>query len=70
MVFGIANLLKNSNDDYFDGGSRNMKQLIIRKCLLRGHILAPLEGLHAPELPGVNPGEGGHPKSIFIITEA
>ena len=26
-----------------------------RKCLLRGHILAPSEGLRALELPGVNP---------------
>ena len=29
-----------------------------RKCLLRGHIPAPPEGLRAPELPGVNPGGG------------
>ena len=33
-----------------------------RKCLLRGHILAPLEGLSAPELPGVNP-RGQHRES-------
>ena len=26
-----------------------------RKCSSRGHILAPLEGLHALELSGVNP---------------
>ena len=29
---------------------------ITRKSLLRGHILAPPEGLRAPGLPGVNPG--------------
>ena len=29
---------------------------ITRKCPLRGHILAPPEGLRTPELPGVNPG--------------
>ena len=28
---------------------------ITRKCLLRRHILAPPEGLCAPEVPGVNP---------------
>ena len=27
-----------------------------RICPLCGHILAPPEGLRAPELPGVNPG--------------
>ena len=27
-----------------------------RKFTLRGHILAPSEGLHAPEFPGVDPG--------------
>ena len=40
-----------------------------RKCPLRGHILAPPEGLRAPELPGVNPGgrpqeSGGDSKAI------
>ncbi len=30
--------------------------LVTRKCPLRGHILAPPEGLRAPEVPGVNPG--------------
>ena len=28
---------------------------LTRKCMLHGHILAPPEGLRAPELPGVNP---------------
>ena len=32
--------------------------LLSRKCPLHGHILAPPEGLRAPELPGVNPGGG------------
>ena len=40
-----------------------------RKCPLRGHILAPPEGLRAPGLPGVNPGgrlqgSGGDSKAI------
>ena len=30
--------------------------ILTRKCPLRGHILAPPEGLRALELPGVNPG--------------
>ncbi len=43
--------------------------LCTRKCPLRGHILAPPEGLRAPELPVVNPGgqpggSGGDPKVI------
>ena len=29
---------------------------VYRKCSLGGHILAPPEGLRAPELPRVNPG--------------
>ena len=33
-----------------------VKRLVFtRKCPLRRHILAPTEGLCAPELPGVNP---------------
>ncbi len=40
-----------------------------RKCPLRGHILAPPEGLRAPEVPGVNLGgrpqqSGGDSKAI------
>ena len=40
-----------------------------RICPLCGHILAPPEGLRAPELPGVNPGgrpqeSGGNSKVI------
>ena len=42
---------------------------ITRKYPLRGHILAPPEGLRAPEVPGVNPGgrpqeSGGDSKAI------
>ena len=42
---------------------------LTRKCPLRGHILSPPEGLHAPKLPGVNPGgrlreSGGDSKAI------
>ena len=33
---------------------------LTRKCPLRGHILAPPEGLRAPELPGINPGGQPH----------
>ena len=43
--------------------------VITRKCPLRRHILAPPEGLRAPEVPGVNPGgrpqeSGGDSKAI------
>ena len=46
-----------------------MPLFLTRKCLLRGHILAPLEGLRAPGVPGVNPGvrpqeSGGDSKAI------
>ena len=34
----------------------DLTYVLTRKCLLHGHILAPPEGLRAPELPGVNPG--------------
>ena len=39
------------------------------RVYLSGHILAPPEGLRAPELPGVNPGgraqeSGGDSKAI------
>ena len=41
----------------------------IEKTFTSGHILATPEGLHAPELPGVNPGDqpqdsGGDSKAI------
>ena len=44
--------------------------IFTRKCPLRGHILAPPEGLRAVEVPRVNPGSrpqesGGDSKAIY-----
>ena len=39
---------------------------ITTKCPLCGHILAPPEGLRAPELPWVNPG--GQPLKRFFLS--
>ena len=52
-----------------DASENNSAVVIISKCPLRGHILAPLEGLDARELPGGNPGDrlqesGGDSKAI------
>ena len=47
-----------TNDTSFESPDMEGKMAILqtRICPLRGHILAPPEGLHVPELPGVNPG--------------
>ena len=52
-----------------DGCNTQMVIVYTRKCPLRGHILAPPEGLRAPGVPGVNPGgrpqeSGGDSKAI------
>ena len=49
----------------FSGYTKIIKICNTRKCPLRGHILAPPEGLRAPGLPGVNPG--GRPRAQGVI---
>ena len=49
--FGIFNFEQDNSINI----SCYMIYLFTRKCPLCGHILAPLEGLRTPEVPGVNP---------------
>ena len=37
-----------------------------RKCPLRGHILAPPEGLRGPGVPGVNPGVDPRSQGVIL----